>query len=252
MELPEGKLSGVPEYQDWHAYISVPLIMGGRIWGAIGFCSTNVVNFNDFDRDFVRLVAALVSTVLERQMQKKRLDDLAYLDTLTGLPNRAKFMRDIETTLSHAKRHDRAFALHFIDLDGFKNVNDRAGHAIGDLALKEVARRLRTIPRLHDVPARLGGDEFVLLQTEIEQPSDAESLGNRIVEELSRPYELDRQIFRMGASIGIAVFPQDGNDERTLLQSADIALYRAKAGGKNRVEVSRKKAVETQELGLTS
>jgi diguanylate cyclase (GGDEF)-like protein/PAS domain S-box-containing protein len=252
MSVPEGKVAGVPEYRDWHAYISVPLIMDGRIWGAIGFCSTNVVHFNDFDRDFVRLVAALVSTVLERQMQNKRLDDLAYLDTLTGLPNRAKFMRDFEATLSHAKRHDRAFAVHFIDLDGFKHVNDRAGHAVGDLALKEVARRLRTIPRLHDVPARLGGDEFVLLQTEIEQTSDTESLGNRIVAELSRPYELDRQIFRMGASIGVALFPQDGNDERTLLQSADIALYRAKALGKNRVEVSRKKAVETQELGLTS
>jgi diguanylate cyclase (GGDEF)-like protein/PAS domain S-box-containing protein len=235
---PANRLDGVPHYPGWHGYISAPLKMDDRVVGAIGFCSTNHLTFSEADRDFVRLVAVLVSSALERQVQRQRLDDLAYADLLTGLPNRARFLIDIEAAISSSSRYERPFALHFIDLDGFKTINDRAGHAVGDLALKEVARRLRASARLHDVPARLGGDEFVLLQNELEHAADARILGNRIVERLAEPYVLEGETHALGASIGIAIYPRDGASARALLQSADTALYRAKAAGKRRVEMT--------------
>jgi diguanylate cyclase (GGDEF)-like protein len=154
------------------------------------------------------------------------------------LTNRAKFMRDLEAAISQAQRHRRKFALHYIDLDGFKDVNDRAGHPVGDLALQEAARRLRAVARRHDIPARLGGDEFVLLQTEVSDRSETAALGDRIVDALSAPYALDERTFELGASVGIATYPHDGRDARGLLKSADAALYRAKALGKHRIEIA--------------
>ena len=244
-DLPQNRLEGVPHYAGWHAYISAPLIIAGAVYGAIGFVSTRVVPFNDYDKDFVRLAAALVSAAIERQMQRDRLDALAYLDILTELPNRAKFMLDIEAAIASARQGVRSFALHFMDLDGFKNINDRAGHSVGDLALKEVARRLRALPRLSDVPARLGGDEFVLLQQNVANVAQARALGRRIIASLSEPYVLEGQPYELGASVGIAIYPRDGREARTLLQSADLALYRAKAAGKNRAELSVSSYAET-------
>ncbi|MBD5633076.1 MAG: PAS domain S-box protein, partial [Candidatus Eremiobacteraeota bacterium] len=140
---PGNRRENVPLYPEWHGYIAAPLTSDGIAYGAVGFVSKRVVALNDFDRDFVRLVASLVSSAIERQSQKQKLSELAFYDMLTELPNRAKFMRDIEGAIALANRHGRSFAVHYIDLDGFKNVNDRAGHAVGDLALKEAARRLQ-------------------------------------------------------------------------------------------------------------
>jgi diguanylate cyclase (GGDEF)-like protein/PAS domain S-box-containing protein len=228
----------VPIYPDWHGYISARLSVGGQRYGAVGFVSRAVMHFEESDRDFIRLVSALVSATLERNIHEQRLNRLAYYDVLTGLTNRAKFMRDLEAAISHGQRHRRKFALHYIDLDGFKSVNDRAGHSVGDLALQEAARRLRDVARRHDIPARLGGDEFVLLQTEVADRAETATLGARIVNALSAPYALDDRTFELGASVGIATYPYDGKDARGLLKSADEALYRAKALGKHRVEVA--------------
>jgi diguanylate cyclase (GGDEF)-like protein len=228
----------VPMYPDWHGYISARLSVDGQNYGAVGFVSRTVVHFADSDRDFIRLVSALVSVTLERNLHEQRLNRLAYYDVLTGLTNRAKFMHDLEAAVSHGQRHRRKFALHYIDLDGFKGVNDGAGHPVGDLALQEAARRLRTAARQHDIPARLGGDEFVLLQTEVRDRAETAALGARIVKALSAPYTLDDRTFELGASVGIATYPDDGKDARDLLKSADAALYRAKALGKHRVEMA--------------
>ena len=228
----------VPTYPDWHGYISARLSVDGQNYGAVGFVSRTIVHFGDSDRDFIRLVSALVSATLERNIHDQRLNRLAYYDVLTGLTNRAKFMRDLEAAISYGRRHRRKFALHYIDLDGFKGVNDRAGHPVGDLALQEAARRLRAVARRHDIPARLGGDEFVLLQTEVSDRSETAALGDRIVDALSAPYTLDERTFELGASVGIATYPHDGKDARGLLKSADEALYRAKALGKHRVEIA--------------
>ena len=235
---------GVP-HSDWGGYISARLSIEGRPHGAVGFLSTESVPFDERDRDFIRLVAALVSSTLERKVQKQRLNKLAFYDTLTGLSNRAKFMRDLNAALSQARRHKRSFALHFIDLDGFKSVNDRAGHTVGDLALQEAARRLQNVARLYDVPARLGGDEFVVLQPEVATVSDTKALGERLVHALSQPYDLDGATFDLGASVGVAIYPEDGRSARELLQNADFALYRAKANGKRRVEIGMRAPLPT-------
>jgi diguanylate cyclase (GGDEF)-like protein len=161
---------------------------------------------------------------------------MAFYDQLTELPNRAKFMATLGDALEDARTGKHIFAIHSIDLDGFKAVNDTAGHAVGDLALQEVGRRLRELVRPCDLPARLGGDEFVLLQREISRRSDTTALGGRIVAKLSEPYVLDGVTYGLGASVGVALFPEDGRDAKTLLRNADLALYAAKNAGKGRVE----------------
>jgi diguanylate cyclase (GGDEF)-like protein/PAS domain S-box-containing protein len=242
-DLADGQRSeGVPTYPDWHGYIAAELKIDGKPHGVVGFLAHDALRFDIFDWDFIRLVAALVSTTLERFEHERRLNRLAFFDLLTGLANRAKFMDDLGAAISIARRHHRSFALHYIDLDGFKAVNDRAGHAFGDLALQEAAARLQRTSRRHDVPARLGGDEFVLLQSELYDRSEALAFGNRLVDVLAEPYVLNGETFRLGASVGIAVYPDDGLDARELLKEADVALYRAKANGKNRVDFGQRYA----------
>ncbi len=222
-------------YDGWHAYIFAPLNMGEGGRGALGFVSRDVRAFDDADRDFIRLVASLISSALERRRQNHQLDRLAYFDELSGLPNRAQFRRRLEREVAAA---GNTFALHFVDLDGFKALNDRAGHAIGDLALRETSRRLERMCRRDDMPARLGGDEFVVIQAGARNRRDAGAFGARIVERLSQPYALEGAQFELGASVGVALFPADGNDEDALMRRADAALYRAKSLGKRRVELA--------------
>jgi diguanylate cyclase (GGDEF)-like protein/PAS domain S-box-containing protein len=225
-----------PMYPGLRGYIASPLIVDGAVTGAIGMLARRRIAFSESDKQFMRLVAVLVSTLLERQSQKQLLDRMAFYDQLTELPNRAKFMATLGDVLDHARAGEYLFALHSIDLDGFKAINDAAGHAVGDLALQEVGRRLRELVRPSDLPARLGGDEFVLLQREISRPSDTTALASRIVTKLSEPYVLDGVTYALGASVGVAVFPGDGRDAKSLLRNADLALYAAKNQGKGRVE----------------
>ncbi len=220
---------------NWHAYICAPLHVDGKLYGFMGFLGRRVVAFDEGDRDFVRLAAALVSAAIARRVHGVRLDRMAYVDGLTELPNRAHFTRELAraTTCGTAP-----FALLFADLDGFKLLNDRAGHAIGDLALREVGRRIAALCGPAEVPARLGGDEFVILQRENPGRARATAFGNAIVEALSAPYVFEGQTFEMGASVGIAFSPDDGTEADTLMRAADAALYRAKTSGKHRVEVT--------------
>jgi diguanylate cyclase (GGDEF)-like protein/PAS domain S-box-containing protein len=231
------------KYSDWHGYIASPLVVDGRVTGVIGILARRRVTFSEFDKQFMRLVSALISTLLERQAQQQRLDRMAFYDQLTELPNRAKFMATLGEALVDGLAGEHVFAVHSIDLDGFKAVNDAAGHPIGDLALQEVGRRLRELVRPCDLPARLGGDEFVLLQGEILRRSDPTALGGRIVAKLSEPYVLDGVTYALGASVGVALFPDDGRDAKTLLRNADLALYAAKNGGKGRVEFTTSHAL---------
>ncbi len=228
--------AGVPDFPGFHSYISAPLVVGGSAYGAIGFSSRRKRRFEEHDVDFIRLVAVLVASAIERRTQSKRLDELAFYDALTGLPNRINLMQELEAAIARAKRHDGSFALHFIDLDGFKAVNDLGGHAVGDEVLVEVAQRLRAALRPYDVPSRLGGDEFVVLQSETVALADVEALGRRIVDVLGAPIATSAGEIVIGASVGVALFPADASDAATLLRRADRALYLAKARGKRRVE----------------
>jgi diguanylate cyclase (GGDEF)-like protein/PAS domain S-box-containing protein len=170
--------------------------------------------------------------IRERRAAEARIRFLAQHDTLTGLPNRAHFQDVITRQLALSKRDGMQVAVLCVDLDRFKSVNDTLGHWAGDLLLKQVAERLLNNVRESDTVARIGGDEFVLLQTAAAQPESARQLADRIVEKLSEPFDLDGNRVTIGASVGVALAPQDSMQADVLVQDADIALYRAKANGR--------------------
>ena len=163
----------------------------------------------------------------------RRVEYLAYHDGLTGLPNRSMFSKLLTQSISEARRYDRQLAVSFLDLDRFKQINDTLGHEAGDQLLQEIATRLKTCVRDSDIVARLGGDEFVVLLPELSDGKYAAAVAQKILTAIAKPFTLIGQEFRVTASIGISTYPQHGLDEQTLTKNADIAMYRAKAEGKN-------------------
>jgi diguanylate cyclase (GGDEF)-like protein/PAS domain S-box-containing protein len=172
-----------------------------------------------------------VRDISERLTAEKTIRDLAHHDGLTGLPNRVLLNERLEHAITRVKRGEMV-AAHLLDLDQFKNVNDTLGHPAGDMLLKEVADRLRTVVRETDTIARMGGDEFAVLQFAISEPADATTLAQRIIEVVSEPYTIDGHKVVIGTSVGIAVGPADGVSPDQLMRNADLALYRAKGKGR--------------------
>ena len=171
--------------------------------------------------------------ITEQTLLLNQLERAANFDFVTGLPNRKQFFRQLEQTLSGSRRHGGLVALLFIDLDDFKSVNDEYGHGTGDAFLKMAAQRLGGLLRDEDSVARLAGDEFTVLLTQLEQPREAESVAMKIVESLAKPFNVDGHTINSGASIGIALFPQDADAGDPLIRRADIAMYQAKQLGKS-------------------
>jgi len=176
---------------------------------------------------------SIFSDISEKKMSEERIYHLAHYDALTGLPNRMSFHNEFEEALSHAKRHGRRVALLFLDLDQFKLINDASGHPAGDELLKQVALRLKQTLREEDIVARLGGDEFTVLLDDIPSVEDVDLVAEKILQTLATPFHLDHSELVITTSIGISVFPGDGDDASTLLKNADTAMYRAKAQGRN-------------------
>ncbi|MEW5912081.1 MAG: EAL domain-containing protein [Thermodesulfobacteriota bacterium] len=158
---------------------------------------------------------------------------LAYHDALTGLPNRLLFNDRLGVAMAHAQRTEQSLAILFLDLDNFKNINDGLGHAVGDQLLKDLAERLRELVRGEDTVARLGGDEFILLLEGRQDPNYSVRVAQRILESLTQPFEVKGHQLYVTGSIGITIFPDDGQDLETLVANADMAMYRAKAQGRN-------------------
>lgn len=173
------------------------------------------------------------SDISERKAAEERMQHLAHYDVLTDLPNRALFSDRLQQEIALAKRNKTRMALMFLDLDKFKPVNDTLGHAVGDLMLKEVAKRLLSCVRGSDTVARMGGDEFVVLLPIIEAEQDAMLVADKILHALAQPFELAGQSAHISASIGLVVYPEHGSDERALTKNADIAMYHAKGRGRN-------------------
>ena len=178
---------------------------------------------------------AIGVVLAERRCHKARLEALARFDPLTGLANRTTFEDRLKREHDRARRFGRQFGVVYIDLDGFKAVNDTLGHAIGDLVLKDVARMLASICRSTDTPARLGGDEFVILLSEVPDTQAAAEMAKRVIERLG---DLGDDARRVGASIGVAVWPEDGSDPTQVVALADKAMYLAKRSGKNAVRTA--------------
>jgi diguanylate cyclase (GGDEF)-like protein/PAS domain S-box-containing protein len=179
--------------------------------------------------------SAIFHDVSERKALEAELDHLAHFDELTDLPNRALLQDRLEQAVAAAERRGQRFALLFVDLDGFKPVNDNYGHDVGDEILKLVAQRLRHAVRGMDTAARLGGDEFVIVLNDIRDVSTAGQVAEKIAQGLSAPYKIGDITIGLSASIGISVFPLDEVGAQDLLRAADEAMYIAKRDGKNRV-----------------
>ncbi len=188
--------------------------------------------------DFLFLVVEYDFTALhdaldEVEAARARLHDIAMKDALTGVHSLHYMQEAAKTEIAHAERNDQNLWLMFIDLDGFKSVNDTLGHGAGDQVLCEVAQRLQSVIRSEDLLARIGGDEYVVLLSHDHSEDDTTSVANRILDVLAQPISVADTQASVSASIGIARYPQDGQDLETLLKAADAAMYRVKKGGKN-------------------
>jgi len=175
----------------------------------------------------------LRAATLQLERDAERLAFLAHHDVLTGLPNRNMFTERAREAVAHTRRHAKNAAFLFLDLDNFKEVNDRLGHDVGDELLRAIAARLRATVRGGDFVARIGGDEFCVLMQDIAAPREAATVAEKLLHELGRPYQIGEHELACGASIGIACVPRDGDDVATVLRLADAAMYRAKGRGRN-------------------
>jgi diguanylate cyclase (GGDEF)-like protein/PAS domain S-box-containing protein len=180
----------------------------------------------------VRMIGAMADITVRKEAEE-RLAYLAQFDSLTGLPNRHLFRDRLMQTMARARRADKPMAVLFIDLDRFKLVNDTLGHSAGDRLLKEATQRLQSCVRSSDTVGRFGGDEFGAILTDLAKPADASLVAQKIIDALARPFHLDGHESYVTASIGITLFPSDGEEAGTLIMNADAAMYRAKEQGRN-------------------
>ncbi|SDH42657.1 MULTISPECIES: bifunctional diguanylate cyclase/phosphodiesterase [unclassified Duganella] len=221
-------------------------------------------------------VLGLVRDISERKRSEEQIRRLAYCDSLTGIPNRQAFLETLEAELVRSRKANKKFAVLFMDLDAFKRINDTLGHDVGDHLLQAVSERLRDTTRPGDLVsrteagtnlARLGGDEFTILIPDLERVEDALNVAHRVKEAMRRPFQLGVHEIFVTASIGISLYPEDGEDCNSLLKYADTAMYHAKNCGKNnaklysssltmqimshvKLEVGLRKALQNDELYL--
>jgi diguanylate cyclase (GGDEF)-like protein len=179
------------------------------------------------------LLSRSIRYAIERHHARQKEHCLAYFDVLTSLPNRQLFYDRLNQALSYAHRYKQKVALLFIDLDGFKLVNDSLGHDVGDLLLQAVAKRLEDSLRESDTVARLGGDEFTCILPNIEKSGHVTLVARKMIRALSGPFDLKGHEINISGSIGITIFPDDTDDFGELIKNADIAMYHAKKQGKN-------------------
>jgi diguanylate cyclase (GGDEF)-like protein len=195
---------------------------------------------------------SLQTEICERKKMQEQIEYLAYHDYLTDLPNRLLFNEQLTHAISLTKRIERIFAIMFLDLDGFKIINDTMGHDIGDQLLIGVAKRLAAVLRKSDIVARFGGDEFIILVENIEDSNHIEMIAQKILNCFNRPFVIDGQECFITTCIGIAIYPTDGENAEKLIKNADVAMFKAKENGKNQyafctVEL-KNKVLETMKL----
>jgi diguanylate cyclase (GGDEF)-like protein/PAS domain S-box-containing protein len=210
-------------------WLGVPLASHSGSIGAIAVTSLpGAAPYTGHDQALLQFVATQVDTAIERMQMRNQLQHMARHDALTGLPNRQLFHDRLESALARAARSAQGFALLYVDLDKFKQVNDRFGHSAGDLMLKEVALRLQQCVRDADTVARVGGDEFVVLLEAVATPRDAEHVTHKILHAFERPVDIGVREVVTTPSIGVAMYPEHGDSVLQLLDYADAAMYAVK------------------------
>lgn len=202
---------------------------GSIVWGL----TSGALIFND--REEPEYFIYQICDISDRIHLESKLVQLANYDSLTGLVNRSRLRLEIQRAIATARRYHEKFALLFIDLDDFKHVNDSLGHDCGDTLLQEIGERLLPMARETDVVARLGGDEFVVLVNGISNPQDIIAIADKIRVSIARPVTVSGKELRVSASVGISIYPEDGESGNTLLRNADSALYKAKAEGRSTI-----------------
>lgn len=205
----------------------------GKVLGAFGMYYNHTALPNEEESNDLKSAAWLAGIIMEREQDQKRIRQLAYTDELTGLASRAFFYLNLEKLIKISERHNRQFSLLYIDLDNFKDINDSLGHDIGDLLLKEIAKRLVSASREVDFVSRLSGDEFSIIVEDVVDDYTAANVAQRCLDAVSQPIELSNRKITPACSIGIAHYPYHGNNISTLLKVADTSLYAAKESGRN-------------------
>jgi len=246
------------EQHDIGSIICVPLVNDGRVWGALlAYRNYSKPDFTDTDSNLLSAIGSQASVAVHKQKLLSKVEHQAYHDSLTELPNRLKFEQSLSKAVDRAKNAHQRLAVLFIDLDGFKVVNDVFGHSIGDELLRSVADRLRSIFDSSDLLCRMGGDEFAVLLQDVQSLVEVIEIAERTIVQLAPQYVVEGVTVSVGASIGISLFPDDSGSAANLLKNADIAMYQAKDKGKNcaryfDIKMARKfkERVETEkELG---
>lgn len=244
--VPEGKLIDFTSEPDVPTFAAPVVERGARcaliqpVTGAKGLSAILTLGYaqtvaeTTLNRSFARDFADRLAVALSSHEREERLYQQAHYDELTGMPNRQLFKDRLQREVARAARAGESFALLYIDLDNFKRVNDTLGHDAGDELLELVAARLSGCIKQSDTVARLGGDEFVIVLSELPGPETAAKAAERILAELAIPLEVRKREYRCRASIGIALYPEDGTTLEELLKNADTAMYRAKADGRAR------------------
>ena len=212
---------------------AMPLLLGREVLGVMEFYHRGAVTPDPALAGTAQSIGRQIGQYIVRREAEESLKFFAAHDTLTGLPNRMMFGQRLEHALLRARRAGSRLAVLFIDLDRFKTINDTLGHEAGDALLREVATRLQGQLRASDTVARLGGDEFVVLIENVAEPVLAGNVAGKLIAVLSAGFELAGGEYNVTASIGISTYPDDGQDAQTLLQHADIAMYRAKEQSRN-------------------
>jgi diguanylate cyclase (GGDEF)-like protein/PAS domain S-box-containing protein len=228
---------------DVYALAIIPLAQSGK---AIGALCLYAREWGYFDPELVLLLRKMADNVsfaldnyvreAQRRQAEQHVRHLAHHDVLTALPNRSLLADRVDIAIEHARRDGTQLALLFVDLDRFKLINDSLGHLIGDQVLKQVADRLQLCLRASDTVGRQGGDEFLVLLPDISHVEDAARVAEKVVSEITQPYFVAQHELATGASIGIAIFPDNGADLVELLRNADAAMYAAKQAGRNRYQ----------------
>lgn len=225
-------------------------ISAGQVWqspvvnrrkdGSLYFVDEVITPLSD-EHGVITHFIAIQHEIAETRLAQEQDRHLAYHDPLTDLPNRAYFSGALEQALAYARQHKKRVATFFLDLDKFKPVNDTLGHEVGDHLLIAVADRLRRAVRRHDTVARIGGDEFAILLGDIDDIKTASILAEKLIHAISQGYMIDKHPVQIGVSIGIAIFPEDGDNPKRLLGRADQAMYQAKRAGGNRFQFAANK-----------
>ncbi len=228
-------------YHDMWSHVEKHGFWSGEIWnrhknGRIYPEWLSIAAIQDKKSSNTTEYVAVFSDISQRKQDEEQIRHQANYDSLTGLPNRSLFFDRLNQATILSKRDEKKLAMLFIDLDRFKSVNDSYGHIAGDEILQSVAERLNICIRGSDTIARLGGDEFVVLLNDLAEVNDAAIVADKIIAQMSSPFNVGQRDFVLGASIGITIYPDDSNDPEKMMRNADMAMYRAKEEGRNRYQ----------------